>query len=53
MKAVKIELEIGFGLKYRHDLKDEAGGCMRSWKGLAMVKVAEAGIVENAFVESG
>ena len=43
--AAKEEIEIGLGLKYRHDLKGARGKAMRGWKGLALV---EAGCVDEA-----
>jgi len=52
-KIAKTELENSIGLKYSHDLKYEGGGCMRGWKGLAVVEDDEAGVVENASVGSG
>jgi P4 family phage/plasmid primase-like protien len=36
-QIAKIEIETCLGLRYRHDL-DGAGGCVRGWKGLALVE---------------
>jgi putative DNA primase/helicase len=49
---VRNELEIIMGLKYRHDLKNENGGVMRGWKGLAPVVISEVENAKNASVES-
>lgn len=37
-QIAKQEIEIGFGLRYRHDLAVE-GGCTRGWKGLGLREV--------------
>jgi len=49
---VRTELEITLGLKYRHDLKNENGGMMRGWKGLALIETDEVQNVKKASVES-
>jgi hypothetical protein len=36
-QSAKPQIEIKWGLKYRHDLKDEGGNCTRGWKGVALV----------------
>ena len=45
----KAEIEIGLGLKYRHDLEGLNGKAMRGWKGLAFIKI---GRVESGQQES-
>lgn len=50
---VKAEIETRFGLKYRHDLSSENGGCMRGWKGLALIEVDDVADVQNQSVQSG
>jgi len=47
--AAKEEIEIGLGLKYRHDLEGLNGKAMRGWKGLVLV---EAGEVEKGSCKS-
>jgi hypothetical protein len=37
-QTAKAEIEIGMGLKYRHDLEGAEGKAMRGWKGLALVE---------------
>jgi P4 family phage/plasmid primase-like protien len=49
-QVIKPEIEMGFGLKYRHDLPSEGGGVMRGWKGLALEEAEDA---QNASKESG
>jgi P4 family phage/plasmid primase-like protien len=49
-QVAKAEIEIGFGLKCRHDLVSDGGGVMRGWKGLAM---GEPAVDKNASKESG
>jgi P4 family phage/plasmid primase-like protien len=46
-KTVKADVEINFGLKYRHDLVGENGKAMRGWKGLALVE----GTVQKSFAK--
>lgn len=46
-QIVKPELEIGLGLKYRHDLASEQGKARRGWKGLALVERTVAENLEN------
>ena len=48
-QIAKAEIEIGLGLKYRHDLVS-GGGVMRGWKGLALAEPEKA---KNASKESG
>jgi phage/plasmid-associated DNA primase len=36
--TAKEEIEIGLGLKYRHDLASENGKARRGWRGLALVE---------------
>ena len=43
----KEEIEIGLGLKYRHDLEGARGKAMRGWKGLAVVEGTVAENFEN------
>jgi len=51
-QTAKLEIEIGLGLKYRHDLEGGQGKAMRGWKGLALDEVGEAERVENGSRES-
>jgi len=51
-KIVKSEVEIRFGLRYRHDLVAENGKAMRGWKNLALVESGEIENAKNASVES-
>ena len=48
----KREIEIGMGLKYRHDLASGNGGAKRGWKGLALVDRNVAENLENTSCES-
>lgn len=41
-----MEIETGFGLRFRHDLKSEDGQTRRGWKGLAVMD-AKMEKVEN------
>jgi hypothetical protein len=52
-QTAKSAIEMGIGLKYRHDLASETGGVMSGWKGLAWVEVGDSGNVENTSKESG
>jgi putative DNA primase/helicase len=47
-RIAKEEVEIGFGLKCRHDLPNENGKFRRGWKGIALVDMANVKKVENA-----
>ena len=40
-QIAKQEIEVGFGLRYRHDLV-AGGGCMRGWRGLEVREVENA-----------
>jgi len=40
-QIAKTEIETGLGLRYRHDLGG-TGGCVRGWKGLAVVEAQNA-----------
>jgi hypothetical protein len=40
-QTVKAEIEMAFGLKYRHDLVGENGRAMRGWRGLDVVEAGE------------
>ena len=42
------EIEMGLGLRLRHDLETEGGGCMRGWRGLGLVEALEVQEVEKA-----
>jgi P4 family phage/plasmid primase-like protien len=43
----KEEIEIGLGLKYRHDLASDNGKTKRGWKGLAILERTVAERLEN------
>lgn len=45
-QAMRMEIETGFGLRFRHDLKSEDGQTRRGWKGLAVMD-AKMEKVEN------
>jgi P4 family phage/plasmid primase-like protien len=49
-QMVRDEIEVSFGLKYRHDLPDGQSNCMRGWKGLGLI---ETGNSKNSAGESG
>jgi P4 family phage/plasmid primase-like protien len=49
-QMVRDEIEVSFGLKYRHDLADGYSNCMRGWKGLGLI---EPGNSTNSAGESG
>jgi hypothetical protein len=51
-QTAKAEIEIGLGLRYRHDLTTEQGGWMRRWKGLALVEAGGVGTVKNESCKS-
>jgi hypothetical protein len=51
--TAKAEIEIGMGLKGRHDLRSENGKTRRGWKGLALVKREDVGEVEKPSMKSG
>jgi putative DNA primase/helicase len=42
-QSAKEEIEIGLGLKYRHDLGSGSEGARRGWKGLALVGADDCG----------
>ena len=48
-KIAKDEIEMKFGLRYRHDLESAAGKAVRGWKDLALVQTEAAnGETESA-----
>jgi hypothetical protein len=49
MKIAKEEVEVGFGMRPRHDLTGENGKARRGWAGLAMKTIEN---VENQSVLS-
>jgi P4 family phage/plasmid primase-like protien len=49
-KMAKNELELRFGLRYRHDLESGNGGVIRGWKGLALLEDAN---LKTGSTESG
>ncbi|MGO8929336.1 MAG: hypothetical protein ACLQU3_20920 [Limisphaerales bacterium] len=50
--TAKQEIEIGLGLKLRHDLEGGSGKAKRGWKGLALVERAGVKNVEIASCQS-
>jgi len=50
--SAKAEIEIGLGLKYRHDLEGANGKARRGWKGLALVEGTLAENLENGSSKS-
>ena len=50
--TAKEEIEIGLGLKLRHDLASENGKAKRGWKGLALVGRADLGNLKNESCKS-
>jgi putative DNA primase/helicase len=51
-QTAKLEIEIGLGLKYRHDLGSGNGGARRGWKGLAILENTVAENLTNASTKS-
>ena len=51
--AAKEEIEIGFGMKLRHDLDGTNGKAKRGWRGLALVEKADCGNLNNESMQSG
>jgi hypothetical protein len=45
--TAKEEIEIGLGMKLRHDLASENGKAKRGWKGLGLVERADFGNLKN------
>jgi phage/plasmid-associated DNA primase len=50
--TAKEEIEIGLGLKLRHDLASGNGKAKRGWKGLALVERADLGNLKNESCKS-
>ncbi len=50
--TAKEEIEIGLGMKLRHDLEGGNGMAKRGWKGLALGGRIDAGTGENGSLES-
>lgn len=50
--AAKEEIEIGLGMKLRHDLEGGNGKAKRGWKGLGLVEGADRGNLKNESMES-
>ena len=50
--TAKEEIEIGLGLKLRHDLDGTNGKAKRGWKGLALVDRADCGNLKNESMKS-
>ena len=50
--AAKEEIEIGLGMKLRHDLDGTNGKARRGWKGLALVARADFGNLKNESCKS-
>jgi hypothetical protein len=46
-RIAKEEIEIGLGMKLRHDLEGGNGKAKRGWKGLAILEATVAGELEN------
>ncbi len=51
--TAKEEIEIGLGLKLRHDLASENGKARRGWRGLALAERADCGNLKNKSCGSG
>ena len=50
--TAKEEIEIGLGMKLRHDLEGGNGKARRGWKGLALVEMADCGKLKSESMES-
>jgi hypothetical protein len=50
--TAKEEIEIGLGMKLRHDLASENGKAKRGWKGLALVERADGENLKNESMKS-
>ncbi len=50
--TAKEEIEIGLGMKLRHDLEGDHGKAKRGWKGLALVEWADCGNLKNESMKS-
>ena len=51
--TAKEEIEIGLGLKLRHDLASENGKARRGWRGLALMERAGCGNPKSESMQSG
>jgi hypothetical protein len=51
-RIAKEEIEIGLGLKLRHDLEGGNEKAKRGWKGLALVERADCGNLKNESMRS-
>jgi hypothetical protein len=50
--TAKEEIEIGLGLKLRHDLGGGNGKARRGWKGLTLAERANRGNLQNESMKS-
>jgi phage/plasmid-associated DNA primase len=50
--TAKEEIEIGMGMKLRHDLASENGKARRGWRGLTLVERADCGNLKNESMKS-
>jgi hypothetical protein len=50
--TAKEEIEIGLGLKYRHDWASESGKAKRGWKGLGLVERTDWGNLKHESMKS-
>ena len=51
--TAKEEIEIGLGMKLRHDLASENGKAKRGWKGLGLAERTDCGNLKNESMQSG
>src|ERR1035441_8688295 len=51
--TAKEEIEIGLGMKLRHDLAGGNGKPRRGWRGLALAERADCGNLKNESMQSG
>jgi len=51
--TAKEEIEIGLGMKLRHDLASENGKARRGWKGLELVEKGDGENLKNESMQSG
>jgi len=51
--TAKEEIEIGLGMKLRHDLEGGNGKAKRGWRGLGLAERADWGHLKNESMQSG
>jgi P4 family phage/plasmid primase-like protien len=51
--TAKEEIEIGLGMKLRHDLASDDGKASRGWKGLGLAERTDCGNLKNESMKSG